>query len=309
MEIPIIEIANYPRFHEMATTTLDLAARLTGSGSVAIAHHDSDLVTILRVSGPTGSSIAEGRLPASDADLMQTLIGLPITGIISDTAMGTVVAAPIVLAAGGRFGSLFLITPESPSVDDATLDGLCALARLLGYAIDSERLVSHDRLTGLYNRALFDDHLALEIARSRRSGACLCVLVAGCEFPDLAGVPSDTWWLSRLAERLRSSVRQGDTIARIGQREFALLVPDVRDTEVAHRVARTLFELLTDPFDLDGHDVHASAGVGIAMLPHDGFEPSVLVERAIAAMTLARSDECGGYRMYSEETGLRVVRT
>ena len=114
--------------------------------------------------------------------------------------------------------------------------------------------------------------------------------------------------MTRLAERLRTSVRQGDTVARIGQREFALLVPDVRDTDVAQRVARTLYESLTDPFSLDGRDVHVSPGVGVAMLPHDGFEPDVLVERAIAAMSLARSDERGGYRMYSEEPSLRVMR-
>lgn len=308
MEIPIIEIANYPRFHDMAATTLDLATRLTGSGSAAIAHHDVDVVTTLCVSGPSRGSIAEGQLRASDSGLHQLLLGLPAAGSIAPTLLGTVAGVPVVLANGHRFGSLFVLVPDSVPVDHILLDDLRALARLFGFALDGERLMSHDRLTGLYNRALFDDHLTLEIARSRRSGACLCVLVVGCDFRDPAGMPPDTWWLPRLAERLRSSVRQGDTIARIGPREFALLVPDVQDTNVAHRVARTLYESLIDPFEMDGRDVQVSPGIGVAMLPHDGFDPDVLVERAIAVMQLARAEALGGYRMYSEEPALRIVR-
>ena len=188
MEIPIIEIDNYTLFHEMAATTLDSAARLSTNGSVAIAHHDSEQVTILRVTGPAGGPEVEGELDLSHADLLQVLLGLPASGSMAQTSLGTVVAAPVMLAAGGRFGSLFLIAPNSSNIDYTTLHSMRSLARLLGYAIDSERLVSHDRLTGLYNRALFDDHLALEIARSRRNGVCLCVLVSGCEFPDIDGV-------------------------------------------------------------------------------------------------------------------------
>jgi diguanylate cyclase (GGDEF)-like protein len=142
----------------------------------------------------------------------------------------------------------------------------------------------HDALTELPNRRLFDDRLkqALAVAQRRESGVALALLSLG----GFATLPDDT--LREAARRLGLALRKGDTLARWGAGEFALLLIDV--TDEAH--CRVVAERVRDALDMD-------VAIGIARFPADAQDAAALVRNADAAR--ARAAEAGRrqYRIYA----------
>jgi diguanylate cyclase (GGDEF)-like protein len=142
----------------------------------------------------------------------------------------------------------------------------------------------HDALTELPNRRLFDDRLkqALAVAQRRESGVALALLSLG----GFATLPDDT--VREAARRLGLALRKGDTLARWGAGEFALLLIDV--TDEAH--CRVVAERLRDALDMD-------VAIGIARFPADAPDAAALVRNADAAR--ARAGERGPrqYRIYA----------
>jgi diguanylate cyclase (GGDEF)-like protein/PAS domain S-box-containing protein len=127
----------------------------------------------------------------------------------------------------------------------------------------------HDSLTGLANRTLFGDRLHQAVARGRRrdeySFAVLYVdldqfKVVNDSLGHLAGDEA----LVALARRLEACLRPGDTVARLGGDEFAVLVEDVDDVSQALRIADRVHDELVPPLRIRGHEVFATASVGIA---------------------------------------------
>jgi diguanylate cyclase (GGDEF)-like protein len=149
-------------------------------------------------------------------------------------------------------------------------------------------LAYHDDLTGLPNRSLLYDRLGLAIAHARREGSHLAVL-----FVDLDGFKAvnDSFghgfgdrFLVELAQRLRASVRAGDTVARFGGDEFVVLLDSVTDAEDAAFVAAKVRGAVEAPFLRDGHAVEIAASVGVGVYPGDGASADALVRRADANM-------------------------
>ena len=127
----------------------------------------------------------------------------------------------------------------------------------------------HDSLTGLANRALFVDRLRQALARSRRreeySFAVLYVDLDQFKvFNDSLGHLAGDEVLVALARRLETCLRPGDTVARLGGDEFTVLVEDVDEVSQALRIADRIHQELRPPLKVRGHEVFASASVGIA---------------------------------------------
>jgi diguanylate cyclase (GGDEF)-like protein/PAS domain S-box-containing protein len=128
----------------------------------------------------------------------------------------------------------------------------------------------HDSLTGLANRALFVDRLEHALARTRRGTAPLAVLFVDLDdfknINDSLGHGEGDALLKGVAERLSGALRSGDTIARMGGDEFAILVEDPPDASAPHEVAERLLTALQQPFDQAGKElfIHASVGVAVA---------------------------------------------
>jgi diguanylate cyclase (GGDEF)-like protein len=149
-------------------------------------------------------------------------------------------------------------------------------------------LAYHDDLTGLPNRSLLHDRLGLAIAHAHRQTSHLAVLFLDLDdfkaVNDSFGHAFGDRFLVELATRLRSCVRGGDTVARIGGDEFIVLLDSVTGAEDAAHVAAKVRNAVEAPFRRDDLEVSIGASVGVSMYPGDGTSPDELVTSADANM-------------------------
>jgi diguanylate cyclase (GGDEF)-like protein/PAS domain S-box-containing protein len=200
-----------------------------------------------------------------------------------------VAANPIVDGAGFAAGALALVTDISERME--------AEASLV-------RLAHYDQLTGLPNRALFLERLGQALARAEGLGRAVAVLFLDLDnfkvINDSLGHGAGDRLLAAVAARLRSSVRVGDTAARFGGDEFAVLLEDLGDdcdaTETADRVVRSLHA----PVVLDGHEVCPSFSVGVATSAPNGDTPERMLRHADLAMYRAKANGKAQYAVFDE---------
>ena len=149
-----------------------------------------------------------------------------------------------------------------------------------------------DPLTGLANRLLFSDRLFLALSRSRRSGNDLAVLYLDLDrfkqVNDEFGHAAGDRLLKHVALRLRSCVRQSDTVARFGGDEFVVLLEDLRDREHAVAVVEKIIEEMHRPLKLEGFEVGVTTSIGIAYA-HAGADGDTLLKRADKALYEAKA--------------------
>ncbi len=157
-----------------------------------------------------------------------------------------------------------------------------------------KRQAFHDSLTGLANRALFADRLEHAIARSRRLRGPLAVLFVDLDdfktVNDSLGHTEGDQLLVGVAHRLQSVLRAGDTIARMGGDEFAVLVEDPSDAEAPNEVAGRLLGSLEAPFMLGSKEVFVHASVGIAASGPSILSGEELLRNADVAMYTAKNN-------------------
>jgi diguanylate cyclase (GGDEF)-like protein len=164
----------------------------------------------------------------------------------------------------------------------------------------------NDSLTSLPNRILFQDRLRQQIYFSSRQGSRFALFVIDLdrfkEVNDTFGHQTGDRLLVTVGERIRSTLRESDTVARFGGDEFALLIPTADSEERAVTVARKIQKALEGSFTLDGFLLNVEGSVGITMFPEHGEDPQTLIKRADAAMYVAKRNK-SGYAMYepSEE--------
>jgi diguanylate cyclase (GGDEF)-like protein/PAS domain S-box-containing protein len=156
------------------------------------------------------------------------------------------------------------------------------------------RQASYDSLTGLPNRTLFNDRMtqlsAISLRHNNSFGLLFVDLDRFKEVNDSLGHQVGDTLLREVAKRLQSGVRQEDTVARMGGDEFVVLLPNI-DVTGARAVAAKLLESLHQPVLLDqGIQYVPMASVGLAMYPHDGDTPDLLMRSADMAMYQAKID-------------------
>ncbi len=158
-------------------------------------------------------------------------------------------------------------------------------------------LALHDSLTRLPNRTLLNDRLDQEIQNARREQtrfSVLCMDVDGFrQINDAWGHPVGDQLLVEVARRIRSVIRSRDTLARLGGDEFVALA-DVREPGDAVSLAEKLLTAVREPAHIEGHELHVSLSIGIALC--DGFEqPGDLLRNADTAMNHAMALGHNGY--------------
>jgi diguanylate cyclase (GGDEF)-like protein/PAS domain S-box-containing protein len=175
----------------------------------------------------------------------------------------------------------------------------------------------HDRLTGLPNRAMFEEYLDLAIARARRADVAVAVMLIDVDdfklVNDSLGHEPGDGLIIELASRLREATRDTDLVARQGGDEFLLLladlersaapgIPNATDgaTLIAESVATRIQEALRVPFEVGGTEVYVTASIGIALFPHHAADAAQLLRGADTAMYRSKRTGPGGYSIYAD---------
>ncbi|MGZ8357326.1 MAG: putative bifunctional diguanylate cyclase/phosphodiesterase [Telluria sp.] len=235
------------------------------------------------------------------------LHGTPLTALVSDIdqpALRNGVADAAGAADAVRVEAR-LRTPEKDSWFEFRLSAFTAAdgsARVLAVGRDmsqqhatEERLrhmATHDGLTELPNRLLLSDRIRMVIAQSRRSGQGFVVATIGLDgfkkVNDGLGHPVGDAVLRMVAARLRKTLRDSDTLARIGGDEFVAVLPGTHTEAQIKLVTGRLLATLQSPFEIDKHTVYLGASVGVSIYPQHAEDEVRLVALADAAMSRAK---------------------
>ncbi|MDH3526248.1 MAG: MASE1 domain-containing protein, partial [Gammaproteobacteria bacterium] len=173
--------------------------------------------------------------------------------------------------------------------DIAAIEGIQKRVKYLAY---------HDPLTHLPNRTLFDDRLDHALHNTRRSGKRVAVLFLDLDgFKDIndsLGHLSGDELLQQVAGRLVTSVRDTDTVTRYGGDEFVIILEGVEAMVNVVSISERILYEIRKPFIIGGHERRISTSIGVSVYPEDGRGKHALIERADAAMYLAK--HAGGNR-------------
>lgn len=163
-------------------------------------------------------------------------------------------------------------------------------------------LAYHDILTHLPNRLLFDERLQLEISHAQRKEQMLAVLYLDLDkfkpVNDTYGHEIGDLLLKDVAIRLRSCLRESDTVSRRGGDEFTIITPNIDTRESCEKVAMAILEQVERPFHIQGLELNIGCSIGISIFPADGNNAHLLVGRADVAMYQAKQIGRGTYHFY-----------
>jgi diguanylate cyclase (GGDEF)-like protein/PAS domain S-box-containing protein len=191
----------------------------------------------------------------------------------------------------------------SPLGDGHTALALRDVSETLRLRERLDALAHRDPLTGLPNRRLFEDRLAIALAQAHRYrhrvGLIFIDLDRFKQVNDGLGQAAGDELLRGVAERLGQCVREGDTVARLGGDEFVLLLPGIHYAEDLAAISRKLVEALREPYRVGGRDVRVTASGGISLYPEDGEESEALLKRADTAMYRAKERGRDNFQLFS----------
>lgn len=156
-----------------------------------------------------------------------------------------------------------------------------------------QHMALNDALTGLPNRAHFNDYLMREVSRARERGRRLAVIGIDLdrfkEINDQRGHDAGDRALAQVGERLANLLKPGEFIARIGGDEFSAVKPYEALDEIHEFISR-IEAALNEPFELDEFQIVTGGSIGAALYPEDGTEPDRLILNADLAMYRAKED-------------------
>ena len=171
---------------------------------------------------------------------------------------------------------------------------------------------THDALTQLPNRYLFQDRLNRAIAHARRANQSVAVLFVDLDHfkkvNDGLGHTAGDVLLRAAATRLLDCGRQEDTIARLGGDEFVIVLENLGQEERAATLARRILDALAPPFQIEGHECFITASIGISVFPRDGEDTETLLKNADTAMYQAKEKGRDLVQFYGRDMHVRAVQ-
>jgi diguanylate cyclase (GGDEF)-like protein len=323
----------------------DLVCEAAASGgrftltSIALRRPDSDDLDVVAADGPTGLS---ARLAKISVDEMRPegrgLCGQAIRSqrpcIINDYLAdpnaeafhhqarldGTNSGASFPLLVQGQVvGAMSFMavekntfTPEFAELLQRLVDNVCFALENFDRADEKTRaderieyMASHDSLTDLPNREMFNNMLRRAIdaaARYQRHFALLFIDLDRFKvINDSLGHDAGDMLLVEIGGRLRRALRSSDVVARLGGDEFVVILEETAERSEVERIAGELLSVLSQPLQLSGYECHTTASIGIAMYPSDGTDIQTLTKNADMAMYLAKEDGKNGFRFFTTE--------
>jgi diguanylate cyclase (GGDEF)-like protein len=172
-------------------------------------------------------------------------------------------------------------------------------------------LTWHDSLTGLPNRALFNDRLNQAIRDAHRTSRLVGVMALNLDrfmnINDTLGHEAGDALLKEVATRLQSALRENDTLSRLGSDQFALILPSPTQARDLAKVAKKLLATLDAPFNLRGLELFVTASIGITVYPRDDAQIEALLKNAEAAMARVKQQGGNGYQYYESEMNAQAM--
>lgn len=169
---------------------------------------------------------------------------------------------------------------------------------------------SHDRLTGLANRLLFNERLSLALADTQHRAEMLGVIFLDLDgfktINDTLGHALGDVLLKIVAERLSCCLPEEDMLARWGGDEFTFLINHLSSAEDVTEISTKILNSFQDPFQLEGEDFYVKASLGIALAPYDGEDVETLLKNADAAMYRAKQQGRNNYQLYTPAIGTKA---
>lgn len=202
---------------------------------------------------------------------------------------------------GDVVGALGIAAAEPDAFDESEVRLLSELAEDLAYGIGNLRarlkhreaeatvlrMAYFDTLTGLANRTRLREQLQAAIAEARQQQRPLALLLLTVshvqEINDTLGYQQGDQLLQAFGARLLLAMKEGETVARVGDAEFAVLLPN-GDANYAVQTAQRLIAALYDPIEVSGLQIYARSSIGITLFPGHGTDADSLLRRARVAM-------------------------
>ena len=239
---------------------------------------------------------------------------------------GTNSGAALPLFSNGRaVGALLFLSDERNTFTPEFVELLQRLADNVSFALDNfdradektkaderiEYLASHDSMTNLPNREMFNELLRHAIEAAHRHQRRFAVLFIDLDrfkvINDSLGHDAGDMLLVEIASRLHNALRSSDVVARLGGDEFVVILGETAESDDVERIARNLLSVLSQPLQLSGHECHTTASIGIAMYPSDGADVQTLTKNADMAMYLAKEDGKNGFRFFTKEVKTQSI--
>jgi diguanylate cyclase (GGDEF)-like protein len=242
------------------------------------------------VNGTMASGEMARALKARDGQTIGYLVWKPFTpgsNVMKDLLPA--LAAGVVLI-GGLLGILIGHIRKSAS-------------RLIVSKAQAQHLAFHDVLTGLPNRALFEDRLKQQLAGVARSGHGVSLLYLDIDrfkyVNDSFGHPVGDELIRAVSARLRPILRKTDTLARLGGDELAIIQPLTADCGATEILCMRIVEVMSEPFNLGGLLLHVSVSIGAASAPVDATEFDELTRKADIALYRSKSAGRGCFTFFT----------
>ncbi|MAD47580.1 MAG: hypothetical protein CMI02_16545 [Oceanospirillaceae bacterium] len=185
------------------------------------------------------------------------------------------------------------------------------ISELKAAQLQMETLAFYDPLTGLANRRLFRNRLEKAVKTVMRSGSSMALMFLDMDqfkrVNDTLGHDAGDILLKEVASRLSSTVRENDTVSRIGGDEFTILLTDVHHTQDVLVVAEKLLLAMAKPIRIKGQDMVTTVSIGITMTPEDSTDANTLMKNADLAMYRAKELGRNNFQFFSEDMNHSIL--
>lgn len=217
----------------------------------------------------------------------------------------------------GRDGRELPVNESAASIDSR--EGVSTGAVMVFRDVSASRVLErqmvhsaqHDALTGLPNRTLLNDRVNQAIVSARRHMKQVAILFLDLDgfkhINDSLGHSVGDRLLQSIAKRLLESARASDTVSRQGGDEFVVLLSETERPEDAAIAARRILRALAGPHDIDHHELHVTASIGVSVYPEDGLDAETLIKNADTAMYQAKENGRQGYQFFKPAMNARAV--
>lgn len=324
----VVDIGGYP------LAWVGQACADDGDRLKAVAHAgvDGDYVSSLELTwdddagrqGIAGMAVRESRVIVVKEMASEPALA-PWRDAAAARGLASCIALPLLPAKGAVLGVLCIYAAQADAFDEQEIKVLHELAEDLAFGIASlreteerkrferelARQAAFDQLTGLPNRFTLEARLHQSVADARRYGNRLALLHVDMDrfrlVNDALGQGAGDQLLCAVASALGESVREADTVARLGADEFAVLLKDVQAATDIAAVVSKLIEAMSRPQRLDGLEIRPSASIGISLFPDDSEDIELVRRHAGTAMQHAKSQGGNRYHFFAPEMNVHVA--